>query len=277
MTMKPRASRAAGAWALVVTLLLSHGGQAQARQVLEQPVDASSSEPGARRALEAEGHFRSGVEAYRADRFEDARVHFERSLQALDTVVAAWNLARVYWRLGRPTKALSTIDTLVEGEHGELSPSDEETIRALATDIRERSGELVIAAPTRYEIEIDGLHVAVVEPAAPAHVRLMPGRHLLLAALDRGTERRLLRRSVDLAAAQILEIRLPLAIQQAQAGDTPADHEQRPERRRRWPWLVGGLLIVAGAAAVGLYYGLRGRGSSLNVDASWGTTDVGPG
>ncbi len=106
---------------------------------------------------QARAAFQRGVEAYGAERYEDALRSFQEAYRVAPHPSVRVNMANCYERLGRPIEALGHFERfLVEAESA--SPSQQQEVRAAVRRLRQQVGEVFLRVqPTGATVQIDGV------------------------------------------------------------------------------------------------------------------------
>lgn len=222
---------------------------------------------------QARAAFQRGVEAYGAERYEDALRSFQEAYRVAPHPSVRVNMANCYERLDRPIEALGHFERfLVEAESA--SPSQQQEVRAAVRRLRRQVGEVFLRVqPEGAMVQIDGV-LTRTAPVLEA-VELARGTHRVEVSMAgfaatsrsfevRGGDRVELNVTLEESAAGTrltspVTSPAPDALQNEErdADDVddegPGEEAERDEDARRGRSLhFGTSTTVAGAATVGL-------------------------
>lgn len=239
-----------GPLALVV-LALASGLAARPARAQEAPASASETLSDADRA-EARALFAAGAAAIDAGRWADAVTSFRRAYALTRVPSALFNAAFALRALGRYREAVGAFDEVIGLER------TSEDMRAEASSLRD-DARAHLAAVRLLGLEEAVQHVVRVDGEAvedtgerPIALTLDPGRHVIDAVRE-GHERWEWTGTLENGAALDLAVELVALAPRdgAPIGPTPERHELVEEP---WLWIVIGLVVAGGAAAVGGWY-----------------------
>jgi len=179
-------------------------------------------------------------------RIADARRLLAESLALSRRSATAINLAQVHRVLGEPTAALEILETLLEGDYGEVTPE----IRQGATRFRAEvllliaSLEISIDGAPQANSRIDSGPVSIIQRGAVFRAQLDPGAH----HVEVEWEERRREANPILAEGETTRINLRLSDPVMEGGEPPATREEDGGLLSSpWFWIVGGV-VVAGLA-----------------------------
>jgi hypothetical protein len=156
---------------------------------------------------EARAHelFQSGIEAVQRGELLLATERFEAAQALSPNPVVLYNLGQAYTALGRSVEAERVLELYLESETSPTEPKRTEEVEALlAYNARRLGTALVELIPTDANLEVDG---SPSTPAVPGRLRLLAGRHVLVARRANYQARAL---NVDVPAAAEITVRLEL-------------------------------------------------------------------
>jgi len=175
--------------------------------------------------------------------YEAARDAFQRSYERSPSWRALNGIALTYQEQGRYLDSLVTYERLLRDEGATLTPDQRTTVDRRIAPLVAKVGVVEVSAeqPTT-AIALDGEAIGIA-PLRRA-VRLMPGRHVVVATLS---GHRPLTRTIEVGAGQHVPLVVELEPEQVIIRTTPIRLERRVPR---WvPWATmggGGALVVVG-------------------------------
>jgi hypothetical protein len=225
--------------------LLSLGGIARAQEPTGADIERA-------RAL-----FVQGVEATRAERWEAARIAFERSLAIVDLPNTRLNLASAQAHTGRLVAAVENYRrflTEATGAAERFRADAEAALAAVEPRIPRLRLRLRGLLPSD-RLEVDGRALSREEAASA--VPLDPGQHTVDVVRDGAVVAR-----ATFPLEEGVEREMPVAVLPRPAtapapGDEDDDRDGRPLRRSPWLWTGVGAAVVAGVVT-GVVLATRG-------------------
>lgn len=172
--------------------------------------------------------FQSGIEAAQRGELLLATERFEKAQALSPNPVVLYNLGQAYTALGRSVEAERVLKLYLESESGPTEPKRTEEVEALlAYNARRLGTVLVELIPTDANLEVDGMPWT---PTVPERLRLLAGRHVLVARRANYAPRAL---NVDVPAAAELTARLelePLSSDTTSSAVPSPNATQRPKQ-----------------------------------------------
>jgi hypothetical protein len=196
--------------------------------LLAAVADASPRDVGAGRA-----HFAAGTTYYREHRFFEAVSEFQEAYRLSGANDLLYNIAACYEALDDPGRATVYYRRYLAARAG--APERAE-IEASLYRMSERVGKLIIEAPARVELFVDGIPIEI---APPAPLPVTAGAHRVEAR----------RAGKPVAAADVTVAGgLSVPVRLTELAALSVDEKQEP--RRRWLWPVVGVAAALVVAAV---------------------------
>ncbi|WP_394829420.1 hypothetical protein [Pendulispora albinea] len=235
---------------------------------------AQPSAPSARARRDAAEHNKRAFEAIRRADADTARLEFLQAYALVPTSGTLWNLLVAEADSNRPLDALKRLRVYLTDPS--LEPAKQARAKGLLLDLASRVGHLQINAPDEVTVTLDGM--AVSREQRKESIDVAPGKHVVEAALDTGTQRR----EVDLAAGNETTVSFepppkdpPKAAASVVAPPPPA-HDAAPRAPTTGSgaggsppaatWILGGVAVAALGAGVAFSLSARSKRDELGDD-----------
>jgi hypothetical protein len=175
--------------------------------------------------------------------YEAAREAFQHSYEIAPSWRALNGIALTYQEQGRFLDAIVTYEKLIAELADTLTPEQRATVDKRRAALDSKVGVVEVAAEQAgAAITLDGNSVGIAPLARP--VRVMPGRHVVVATLE---GYRPLTRTFDIAAGQRVPARLVLEPERVVVRTAPVQLERRMPRWVPYATLAGsGAVLIAG-------------------------------
>jgi len=261
------AGRAKVTAAALLVLGLCSGAQ------LSTPRGAAAQEPSASERALARRAFHHGMTAARAERWEDARVAFERAWELVHRPRVLLNLATAQVHTGRLVEGAENYRRYVRENSDEADARLLREARQRLSEVEARTPQLTLRVTSLRpgdELMLDGAPVSRAVLSAPLPVN--PGRHVLR-VLREGAAVAEAEVTLEVGAEQSLRLEVPAPARGATAGvpdpaqaaraggqpgtsagllegpsEAPA-HEGGGVLRSPWFWIAVGLVVAGGVTA----------------------------
>ncbi len=239
---------------------------------LSRPSGASAQEPSASERALARRAFHQGMTAARAERWEDARVAFERAWELVHRPRVLLNLATAQVHTGRLVEGAENYRRYVRENRDGADARLLREARQRLSEVEARTPQLTLRVTSLRpddELMLDGAPVSRAVLSAPLPVN--PGRHVLR-VLREGAAVAEAEVTLDVGAEQSLRLEVPAPTRAATAGvpgpaqaardgappETSAgllegpgapEHEGGGVLRSPWFWIAIGLVVAGGVTA----------------------------
>ncbi|MBI5514509.1 MAG: hypothetical protein HY909_12115 [Deltaproteobacteria bacterium] len=215
--------------------------------------------------------FEEGVVALQENRFNDARLAFERCDRERPSLVVRYNLGLVYRALGRHLDAIRALEDYADSPEPNTDRARIQAARAMAAELRATLVRVTFyVTPPTATLQVDGEPRSLVDH----RVQVDPGLRVLSLEAE-GYRPWRDRRTFRPGARETFEVNLErLGTAAAPTPTVPGDAPTEGPRRRndRWwvlPSVVGGAVVVLGVLVAVLLVRPEARG--VPYEASWGT------
>ena len=227
---------------LLVASLVATPGLAHARRKKPRPPAAAPAPVDPADALLDEG---TSLFTLQAD-YDGALQRFQQSYDLRPGWKALNGMALVYQQQGKYVEAIESYERLL-GEFGAtLNEGQLATVRRRVGELEARVGVAVLTlVQDGTFVTIDGREIK--RTGAETRVRLLPGRHTLVATLD-GHETLSLR--IDARAGVATPVAVELAAERVKVVERPVRFERRYPTWVPWAMLGGGVALAVGGGAL---------------------------
>lgn len=221
--------------------------------------------------VEADGHFRRGVELYKETDYRAALIEFRRAYDLSPAYQVLYNIGETSYQLQDYAAALKTLEQYLSEGGGRLAPDRRAEVEKEVSKLRLRVARMLFVTPLA-DVEITIDDVSVGKTPFDGAVLVSAGRRKIVASK---AGRPSLTKLIDVAGGDTLNV--PLALAEADAAPTPTllpaptVPTPPPAVVPVWPWVTTGALaagaLVTGILALGASSDLRGKLDAFPANA----------